>query len=282
MGMPTGQSKTWAAHRVTTLPRRSVRARFPEVADRCHTLYNGVDTERFCPMPERALRGANDKAERLVYVGRLSPEKGVHVLIEAFAILAQSRPGLRLDLVGVSDTPRYLYLCPDPTDPATGTLEVFFGSRLLDMVRRQLVLRARSYLGDLATASAGDHRIVFHGAMAHTETIEFYRRAAVLVFPSVWSEPFGMPTIEAPACGLPVVSTYSGGIPEIVRPGQTGLLVERGNVRELALAISRILDNPVLASAMGEAGRTRAIAHFSWDAVSCRLAELIESVSPGE
>jgi glycosyltransferase involved in cell wall biosynthesis len=161
-------------------------------------------------------------------------------------------------------------------------LEVFFGSRLSDMVRRQLVLRDRSYLGDLATASAGDHRIVFHGAVTYTETIDFYRRATMLVFPSVWNEPFGMPTIEASACGLPVVSTYSGGIPEIMQDGQTGLLVERGDVRELALAISRILDNPALARAMGEAGRTRAIAHFSWNAISGRLAELIESVSPGE
>jgi glycosyltransferase involved in cell wall biosynthesis len=260
----------------------AIRARFPEVAERCHTLYNGVDTDRFRPMPEGATRGGSDKAERLLYVGRLSPEKGVHVLIEAFAILTQSRPGLHLDLVGVADTPRYLYLCPDPGDRATMALEVFFGTRLSDMVRRQIVLRARSYLGDLATASAGDHRIVFHGEVTYTETIDFYRRATMLVFPSVWNEPFGMPTIEASACGLPVVSTYSGGIPEIMQDGQTGLLVERGDVRELALAISRILDNPALARAMGEAGRTRAIAHFSSNAISGRLAELIESVSPGE
>jgi starch synthase len=81
---------------------------------------------------------------------------------------------------------------------------------------------------------------------------------------------------------MPVVSTCSGGVPEIVQDGQTGVLVERGDVRELALAITQILDNPALACAMGEAGRMRAIAHFSWDAVSKRLAELILSVSPGE
>jgi glycosyltransferase involved in cell wall biosynthesis len=88
---------------------------------------------------------------------------------------------------------------------------------------------------------------VFHGPGLQTETIDFYRRATVLVFPSVWQEPFGIPIVEAMACGLPVVSTCSGGIPEIVEHGQTGMLVARGDAEQLALAISQVIDDPVRA-----------------------------------
>jgi D-inositol-3-phosphate glycosyltransferase len=147
------------------------------------------------------------------------------------------------------------------------------------MVRRQLILRDRSYLNDLASEVAGDHRIIFHGGVEHADTIDFYRGAALVVVPSVWYEPFGIPTIEAMACGVPVVSTFSGGIPEIVEQGQTGILVARGDVWELALAIGRLIDNPVLARAMGEAGRQGVTERFSWDVVSRRLADLIESLS---
>jgi glycosyltransferase involved in cell wall biosynthesis len=254
------------------------RARFPDIAARCHTVYNGVDTDRFCPKQD--LASQSDGTERLLYVGRLSPEKGVHVLIQAFRILAESRPRLRLDLVGASNALHYLYLCPDPHDRANASLEGFFGVGLSDMVWRQLVLRDRSYPADLAAEAAGDDRIISHGGVLQTDTIDFYRRAAALVFPSVWSEPAGLPTFEAQACGTPVVSTFSGGIPEYVLHGQTGILVARGEAEELATAISRVLDNPALARAMSEAGRQRAVECFSWDVVSRRLADLLESVPP--
>jgi glycosyltransferase involved in cell wall biosynthesis len=148
------------------------------------------------------------------------------------------------------------------------------------MIWRQLILRDRSYLDDLAAEAAGDDRIVLHGRVLQTDTIDFYRRAAVLVFPSVWNEPSGLPTFEAQACGTPVVSTYSGGIPEYVSHGRTGILVARGEATELATAIREVLDNPALARAMVEAGRQRAVERFSWDVVSRRLADLVESLPP--
>jgi len=106
--------------------------------------------------------------------------------------------------------------------------------------------------------------------------------AGMLVFPSVWQEPSGFPTFEAQACGLPVVSTFSGGIPEYVEDGRTGILVARGEARELALAIAQVRDNRELARAMGEAGRRRAIEHFSLDVMSRRLVDLIQSLSPAD
>jgi glycosyltransferase involved in cell wall biosynthesis len=251
-----------------------IRTCFPAMAARCHTVYNGVDADLFCPAQHVPAEG--NRAERLLYVGRLSSEKGVHVLIQAFKILAQSHPALNLDLVGAADAPKYVYSCPNLRDPAIASLETFYGNTLFEMVRRQLILRGQSYLGDLAAEAAGDDRIVFHGGVTHTDTINFYRGAAVVVVPSVWLEPFGIPTIEAMACGVPVVSTFSGGISEIVEQARTGILVARGDARAMALAISRVLDDLVLARAMGVAGRQRAIERFSWDVVSRRLADLIE------
>jgi len=90
-----------------------------------------------------------------------------------------------------------------------------------------------------------------------TDTIDFYRRAAALVFPSVWNEPSGLPTFEAQACGTPVFSTYSGGIPEYVSHGRNGTLVVRGEAKEPVMAISQVLEIPC-SPAMGEAGRQRA------------------------
>jgi glycosyltransferase involved in cell wall biosynthesis len=264
----------------------AIKARFPMIASRCHTVYNGVDTARFCPLPAapneksegEVLQG--ERPQRLLFAARLSPEKGVHVLIQAFKILAESRPTLRLDLIGHAGLLPYLYLAPDLQDRAIASIEPFYGNRPLDMVRRQLVQKGRAYLADLAAEAAGDDRIVFHGGVMQAGTIDFYRHATVLVFPSVLHEAFGLPTIEASACGLPVVATHSGGVPEVVEDGRTGILVPRGDARELALAIGRVLDDPALARAMGEAGRQRAVERFSWDAVSRRLAEVIGSVSP--
>lgn len=254
-----------------------IKARFPSIAAHCHTVHDGVDTDRFCPGSD--VLAPSGGPARLLYVGRLSPEKGVHVLIQAFKILAQSRPTLQLALVGAMHTQRYLYLAPEQDDPATALLEPFYGRRLSEMVRRQLVLRDRSYAIDLAAEAAEDERIVFYNPVPQNATIDFYRRATVLVFPSVWNEPSGLPTFESQACGLAVVSTYSGGIPEYVEDGRTGILVKRGDAKELALAISRVIDDPALARAMGNAGRQRVLERFTWEMSARRLAELIERVS---
>jgi glycosyltransferase involved in cell wall biosynthesis len=251
------------------------RTRFPAIAERCHTVYNGVDTVRFCP-----LRPQNEGPQRLLFLARVSPEKGVHVLIQAFKILAESRPALQLDIVGYAGILPYTYLAPDPGDRAIASLKPFYGNRLSEMVRRQLILKGESYLGSLVADAAGDNRIVFHGAIPHAETIDLYRRAAVMVIPSVWNEPSPLPAYEAAACGLPIVSTRSGGIPEIVEHGRTGMLVARGDAKELALAISQVIDHPALARAMGEAGRQRVLERFTWEASARHLADLIESLSP--
>jgi glycosyltransferase involved in cell wall biosynthesis len=253
-----------------------IKARFPAIAARCYTVHNGVDIDSFYPAPGARVRCKN--AQRLLFVARLSPEKGAHVLIKAFKILVESRPDLRLDLVGSPGLLPYLYLSPDLKDAAIRSLNSFYGYRVSEMVRRQLFLRHRAYRADLTAEAIGQERIVFHGAVPQIDTVDFYRRATVLVLPSVWHEPFGIPAIEASACGLPVVATCSGGIPEIIEHRRTGMLVARGEARELACIIAEVLDNPDIARALGEAGRQRAVERFAWNVVSQHLVGLIESV----
>ena len=80
---------------------------------------------------------------------------------------------------------------------------------------------------------------------------------------------------EAMAFSCPIVSTESGGIPEIVLHRKTGLLVERGDSNALADAITELLVNPDRARAMGRAGRARLERNFSWDRTASRLSELL-------
>ncbi len=80
-----------------------IKSRFPAIAARCHTVHNGVDTDHFRPSS-----ASNNGPAHLLFVGRLSPEKGVHVLIQAFKILAASYPALHLDLVGGAHMQPYL------------------------------------------------------------------------------------------------------------------------------------------------------------------------------
>ena len=255
-----------------------IKTRFPSIAARCHTVHDGVDTDRFCPSSD--LQVSNSGPTRLLFVGRLSPEKGVHVLIRAFKILAENRPALRMDLIGGPYMMPYLNLAPDWDDRVMTSLQPFYGNRLSEMVRRQLTLKGQAYLEDLLCEAAGDERIVFHGPVLQTETLDFYRRATVLVFPSVWNEPSGLPTFESQACGLGVVSTHSGGIPEYVEDGRTGMLVARGDTEKLAVAIGQLIDNPARAAAMGEAGRQQAVERFTWEASARRLRDLVESLTP--
>jgi glycosyltransferase involved in cell wall biosynthesis len=107
-------------------------------------------------------------------------------------------------------------------------------------------------------------KVTFVNRVDHSELAEWYRRADIFVFPSLWQEPFGMPPTEAMAAGLPVVATRSGALPEIVVDGETGLLVERGDVDGLAQALLELLRNPAKRSRMGAAGRSRVLEHFNW------------------
>lgn len=114
---------------------------------------------------------------------------------------------------------------------------------------------------DLKDAFAGDDRLRYLGYLERVE--DLYLTSDIIVMPSRWQEPLGLIGIEAGACGRPVVATRSGGIPEVVVEGETGYLVEIGDVEALAERTARLIGDASLRKRMGEAARRRVESGFT-------------------
>ena len=160
-----------------------------------------------------------------MFVGRLAPEKGVHLLLEAFAQVSASHPDARLELIGPQDLSPKQFVDPFGRDPLIDQISEFYQSP--DSFRAKLA----------AIAQPLGPRVSFRGPIPNDVMEGELARAGIFVFASLWEEPFGIPVIEAMAAGLPVVVTRSGALPEIVEHGVTGIVVPRGDVTALANAI---------------------------------------------
>ena len=244
--------------------RDGIRQRFPSLSAPIETLYNGSSPESLT----RDLRGESNEIlalkesnEKVVlFVGRITPEKGVHVLIRAMKQIRARVPEAVLVIIGAVGA--------NPPSP-----RVYGASSGLEVEFEQQKLGYWQHLHSLA-APFGD-RVRFLSGLRHGELGPWYEAADVFVHPPVWQEPFGMILTEAMAFSCPVVSTYSGGVPEIVLHEKTGLLVERDDSNALARAITELLENPKRARAMGQAGRERVEREFRWDRTASRLSELL-------
>lgn len=242
----------------------AIRGAFPEVADRCHTVNNGIDAEKFKAGPQQAdQRGRG----RLVFVGRVSPEKGVHVLLDAMRLLVKRFPQLELKIVGPVEGAPYEFIVLLSDDPLVGRLARFWHPRTKTE-------QYSSYMANAVDASL-INRVQVHGPVPYDEISGHYSQADIAIVPSVGHEPFGMPVLEGMAAGLPVVATASGGIPEVLEDGYSGLIVERGDSASLARAIRRLLEEPELRKAMGANGQKVALGR-SWDHIAARLDDIYE------
>lgn len=200
-----------------------IEQRVPAMRGKTRVVYNGFD-----PLTFGWDANATRSTRELLYVGRITAAKGVHVLVDAFRRLASHRPDLRLTLAGPIGGDPVSQVCG--TDPAhLAEIAAFRGD-----FRRELLERA----GDAAP------RVRFTGPLKQRQLGQLYRRAAVFVHPALWEEPFGMPVVEAMACGTPVIASRRGGIPELIEPGKTGLLVPSGDRTSLVNAIQSVLDRP--------------------------------------
>jgi glycosyltransferase involved in cell wall biosynthesis len=131
----------------------------------------------------------------------------------------------------------------------------------------------RPALEQARARSSRRERITLHGFVDHTDVPAVLAHLDVLVLPSVYEE-LGSVMVEAMASGVPVVATRVGGIPELVRDGETGLLVDgRCDVDELARAIDRLLEDHDLRARLGAAARDRA-REYSWPALAERITAL--------
>jgi glycosyltransferase involved in cell wall biosynthesis len=103
--------------------------------------------------------------------------------------------------------------------------------------------------------------------------VELYAQAEVAVVPSLY-EGFSLPAVEALACGVPLVATTGGALPEVVGDdGVTGMLVPPGDPGALAIAIQKVLDEPELAGRLSDAGRRRVLERFTWQACARATAD---------
>jgi glycosyltransferase involved in cell wall biosynthesis len=243
-----------------------IRRSFPEVASRCRTIYNGVDVNIFVP-DERHSRHERSPS-RLLFAGRIWPDKGPHVLLEAFKKVIETRPEVQLELAGWKSGPPPEFIFSLTDDPKVLDLAPFYHGNYFEYLREILP----PHLWD---------QVSIQKELPHPELAEHYRMADILIAPSVWNEPFGMMIVEAMASGLPVIATRGGGIPEIVQDWETGLLTERGDSEGLAGAIMGLLDNDGLRESMGRRGRKRAMELFSWEKISERLLSVYQEFTPG-
>lgn len=192
-------------------------------------IYNGVDTDRFAPLGLKAefrrQLGLPESNVVLLSVGALASEKGIPELIEAFNVLSINRPGARLVVIG--DGP------------------------------------LRAEIEELAVRLGCHERVALPGAVTDKEVAGYMQAADVLVHPS---HAEGLPNVvlEAMACGLPVVASNVGGIPEVVVPDETGLLVPPQDAPALVRALEELLADNDLALAMGNAGRQRVMKRHCW------------------
>jgi len=153
---------------------------------------------------------------------------------------------------------------------------------LPDVIRRHPATRmivagdgpARPELESLIAELGLGERVELHGWVVPERVPALINEATLVVVPSRWREAFGLVALQAAQQARPVVAASVGGLPEIVRHGETGLLFEREDHRELARAIVRLLDDPGLAVRLGENGRRLASERFDWQHHLDAYAEL--------
>lgn len=203
-----------------------------------------------------------NRPRRVVFVGRLSPEKGVHILIDAFKLIAHKWPDVKLVIIG-----------PDEINPPELVVHISDDPHLQDL---HPLFDSAAYRNVLSECIKGiEDRVEFVGNLPHGPAlVDYYRSGDVCVFPSIWDEPFGMPVVEAMACGSPVITTTGGAYPELVNEGVTGLMVPKNQAEPLAGAIDTLLSDAHLRRQMGIAGRKKAVEQYSWDVLSKRLMSL--------
>jgi len=249
---------------VSTHIVRQIEDAFPAIAPRCRVLHNGVSLEAFPPR-ERVAHERREALDALrarlgvrgpvvLYVGRLSSEKGVHLLLEAFGRVRHVRPETTCVIVG----------------PDWGPLRKVADPRR-DPLSREIAGLDEGYMDRLRRLAAPHGaRVLFAGALPNGELPLYHALADVLVAPSLL-ESFGIPPLEASASGLPVVVSATGGLVDTVVPERTGLVVPPRDAGAVADAVLALLADPARARALGRAGRERVAAAFTWDRIAATL-----------
>jgi spore coat protein SA len=221
-------------------------------------VYNGVDTEAFQPAWTRKKETADlrghyglEGKKVVLYTGKIRESKGVMILFAAMKQVFSQEPRAHLVLAG-----------------GTG-----FGYKRTDK-RTDFYNRLQQEIAPFR------NRVTMIPFTPPQDMPRIYLLGDVFAAPSQLAEALGMVFLEASACGLPIIGTAQGGIPEIVKDGETGhLLREKDNIEELRSNILELLQDPERARAMGEKGRQVMEDFFSWSRIAATLEDRYDALA---
>jgi glycosyltransferase involved in cell wall biosynthesis len=201
--------------------------------------------ERLQPTPRLIKMGFTSGTRSIVYVGGFSPHKNLEKLVDVFANLSQRTEFLDVRLVMVGEYEKEVF-------------HSYFGTIKNQVERLGLT-----------------ERVIFTGYLPDDELVVLLNLSTVLVLPSLM-EGFGLPAIEAAACGCPVVATHASPLPSVLSDG--GIYIDPTQPDDLQSALVRVLSSESLRRRMREAGLAAA-ARFTWDKAAHEMLEVIKKVT---
>lgn len=244
--------------------REDILRSYPSVdPSRVYVVHNGIDVTEWRPNAATDVHGRygiDPLAPTVIFVGRITRQKGLPFLLRALRTLEK---GVQVVLcAGAPDTP-------------------------------EIASEVAQLVADLKAEREGVFLI--SEMLPRHELTQLLSHATTFVCPSVY-EPLGIVNLEAMACGIPVVGTATGGIPEVIVDGETGILVPIDQVQDgtgrpvnpdkfvgdLSDALNEMIAHPERARAWGKAAQQRAQEHFSWESIADRTLEVYEAVLRGD
>ena len=190
-------------------------------------------------VPSEIVPPSNNEKVRLCFIKALLPKYGPEILIDAMALLLERGCNVELSMAGSGE--------------------------MTDHLQKQVA------------AHKITRQVDFVGFIAQEKMLNFLRQHDLMIMPSVLdSESFGVAVLEAGAAGRPSVASRIGGVPEVLRDGETGLLVKPGSARALADAIERLVNNAELREKMGRASYQFVKDHYTWDRSLDMMGDLYE------
>jgi colanic acid/amylovoran biosynthesis glycosyltransferase len=213
----------------------------PQTWDRLHVVHVGIPVEQFTPSRNGNGGIGSAAVPTILYVGRLVPEKGQAVLLEAVARLLEEGRDVRVKLAGEGEL--------------------------------------RPHLEDLCQEAGIADRVTFLGPVSQERIRDLYAEATIFCLPS-FAEGVPVVLMEAMAMGLPVVTTRIAGIPELVEDGAGGIVVAPGRADELAGRIAALLDDSGKRLELGAGGREKVLAEFDAEGSAVQMHDLFTRLCP--
>ena len=227
----------------------TVKKRVPEAEGKLRVVYSGADPAKYhvpwspegeAIKREMQLKYGLQDYKTILYVGRLSVKKGVHVLLKAMDKIMSVRKDVALAIVGSK----------------------WYGNNETDDYANSVQAAAKNLPGP----------VIFTGFVPPSEIPSLYNIGDIFVCASQWNEPLARVHYEAMAAGLPIITTNRGGNAEVVEGFGNGIVInEYNDPLAFASSMTKLLDNPVTVREMGMAGRKLAEERFNWERVAAEV-----------